>query len=259
MPLRPRRSAPHLASAGVHVLAVAVLLLIGSSEQPRQPPPRPRVRFVPLAAPPLRASADHGGRGGGGQRSPVPASRGRLPKAAKLQFVPPLIRPVNTEPKLVIEPTIVTTAELHIPDLPLPIGDSNGVPGPPSGGPGSGGGIGDTDGTGVGHRKGPGAGDGETGIATAHDLRVTRPVLLWKVDPDYSEEARKAKFQGAVMLRVEIGTDGLPRNIQVSQPLGLGLDEKAIDAVRRWRFRPGMRDGRPVVVSALVEVHFRLL
>ncbi|HZU26091.1 MAG TPA: energy transducer TonB [Bryobacteraceae bacterium] len=250
----------NLLSLLLHALTITVLFLAGRSAS-HVAPMSPSPKFIPLYyAPPLHASAGSTGRGGGGQNSPTPPSHGRLPRAAKIQFTPPVVRPPETQPKLVIEPTIVTNAELHIPTLPLPIGDPNGVPGPPSGGPGSGGGIGDSKGTGVGHTRGAGAGnDGEDGIATAHGGRVSPPVLLWKIDPDYSEEARKAKFQGAVMLRVEIGTDGLPQSIHVAEPLGLGLDEKAIAAVRQWRFRPGMRDGRPVPTSALVEVHFRLL
>src|SRR5581483_8884494 len=126
---------------------------------------------------PLRAKAGHDGRGGGGQRSPTPATKGRLPQAAKNQFVPPIVRPVDTTPKLVIAPTIVTTADLHLPTLPLPLGDPNGIPGPPSGGLWSGGGIGNTHGTGVGSRSGPGYGDGDTdGVATVQNARVTSPV-----------------------------------------------------------------------------------
>ena len=88
---------------------------------------------------------------------------------------------------------------------------------------------------------------------------VSSPSLLYKVEPEYSEEARKAKFQGTVLLYVEVDEKGLPRNIRVIRPLGLGLDQKAIEAVEKWKFSPGKKDGKPVAVQAQIEVNFRLL
>lgn len=88
---------------------------------------------------------------------------------------------------------------------------------------------------------------------------VSAPVLIHKTEPIYTEEARKAKYQGTVLLYVEINPDGRPTNIKVQRRLGLGLDEKAIEAVQQWRFKPGMKDGRPVTVAATIEVNFRLL
>jgi protein TonB len=80
-----------------------------------------------------------------------------------------------------------------------------------------------------------------------------------KVEPEFTEEARKARMQGTVVLLVDIDERGQVYNIRVRMPLGLGLDEKAIEAVRKWRFRPGTRNGVPVSTPALVEVNFRLL
>ncbi len=88
---------------------------------------------------------------------------------------------------------------------------------------------------------------------------VSAPVLIHKVEPRYSKEARKAKYSGTVLLSIVVSSKGLPRDIKVVRPLGMGLDEKAIEAVSKWRFRPGMKDGRPVSVYAQVEVTFRLL
>jgi len=88
---------------------------------------------------------------------------------------------------------------------------------------------------------------------------VSAPVLLQKIEPEYSELARVAKYQGTVLLYVEIGTDGLAHNIQVIRGLGLGLDEKAAEAISQWRFKPGMKDGQQVTVAATIEVNFRLL
>jgi len=87
---------------------------------------------------------------------------------------------------------------------------------------------------------------------------VSPPVAVYKVEPEYSKQARKAKFQGTVVLSIVIDETGQPTNIKIVRPLGLGLDEKAIEAVKQWRFTPGMKDGKPVAVLAAVEVNFRL-
>jgi TonB family protein len=88
---------------------------------------------------------------------------------------------------------------------------------------------------------------------------VSAPALLYKVEPEYSEEARKAKYQGIVVLRVIIDASGRATNAEVVRSLGLGLDEKAMEAVKKWEFRPGYKDGKPVAVMAQIEVNFRLL
>jgi TonB family protein len=88
---------------------------------------------------------------------------------------------------------------------------------------------------------------------------VSAPSLVSKQEPEYSEEARAAKYQGTVTLYVEVGPDGQAHNIRILRSIGLGLDEKAIEAVSNWRFNPGMKDGVPVTVAASIEVNFRLL
>jgi len=88
---------------------------------------------------------------------------------------------------------------------------------------------------------------------------VSAPVLLSKVEPQYAEEARAAKYQGTVVVYVEVGTDGYAHNMKVVRGLGLGLDEKAIEAVSLWKFKPGAKEGQPVTVAATIEVNFRLL
>jgi TonB family protein len=93
----------------------------------------------------------------------------------------------------------------------------------------------------------------------AYSGPTTYPKLISKVEPEYSEEARKAKHQGTVMLNVVIGDDGVLSEIKVVKSLGLGLDEKAIECVKKWRFEPGTRGGKPVKVEATLEVNFRLL
>jgi TonB family protein len=88
---------------------------------------------------------------------------------------------------------------------------------------------------------------------------VSQPSVLFKVDPEYSEEARKAKYSGTVMLAVIVDAEGHARDIHVVKSLGMGLDEKAIEAVGKWKFKPGMKGGQAVNVRATIEVNFRLL
>ena len=88
---------------------------------------------------------------------------------------------------------------------------------------------------------------------------VSQPTVISKVDPEYSEEARKAKYSGAVLLAIIVDTEGRARDIHVVKSLGMGLDEKAIEAVEKWKFKPGMKGGSAVNVRATIEVNFRLL
>ena len=109
-----------------------------------------------------------------------------------------------------------------------------------------------------------GIGDGNAGkpgiSGTARiGHKITPPQLIYKVEPEFSEAARKAKYQGTVVLAIEVDAAGHPRNLRVLEQLGLGLDEKAIEAVSQWRFRPGSENGKPIVTSATVEVSFRLM
>jgi TonB family protein len=88
---------------------------------------------------------------------------------------------------------------------------------------------------------------------------VKAPSLLYKMEPEYSEEARAAKYQGTVLLRVVVDVDGRAKDIEVMNGLGLGLDEQAVLAIRRWKFKPGEKDGVPVPVLAQIEINFKLL
>jgi protein TonB len=217
--------------------------------------------YMPVAKPQQKAM---GGGGGGGDRSPLPASKGKLPKFSKEQFTPPTVKILNENPKLAMDPSVVIPPEIQLPNLNMPVfGDPKGVNGPLSNGTGSGGGIGSGSGGGVGSGKGPGVGPGEGGGIGGGVYRVgggvSAPQLIFRVEPEYSEEARKAKHQGTVELYIEVEPDGKAHRIQVRRSLGLGLDEKAIDAVRQWKFKPALKNGQAVTVGALVTVHFRLL
>jgi TonB family protein len=142
------------------------------------------------------------------------------------------------------------------------IGDPNGIAGPPSAGPGQGGGIGTGQGRGVGEGKGPGAGPGEGGGAGGGVFRVgggvSPPSVVSRVEPQYSEEARKARYQGTVVLEAIVRKDGTVDILRVVRSLGFGLDENAIQALKQWRFRPGMKGGIAVDVALNIEVNFNL-
>ncbi|MGA2578767.1 MAG: energy transducer TonB [Bryobacteraceae bacterium] len=247
-------------SVTIHCAAVALLFLAGANHKVQQAV-RSTLDRVILA--PYFPAAGYGG-GGGGKSSPLPSSQGALPKIAPRQFTPPAVVIQNIDPKLPMEPTLVISADVKLAQLNLPVlGDPHGKSGPPSDGPGKGGGIGDGDGTGIGPGKGPGLGPGEGGDTGGGPRgfggAYTAPVVLFQVEPEFSEEARKAKLQGVVELYGEVDTNGRLRNIRVTRGLGLGLEEKAIEAVKQWRFRPGTRDGKPVVAAAAIEVNFHLL
>jgi len=88
---------------------------------------------------------------------------------------------------------------------------------------------------------------------------VTNPSVIQEVEPEYTPEARNAKIQGMVLLRLVVGSDGIARDIQVEQGIDAGLDQNAVQALRQWRFKPAIRNARPVAVMAKVAVNFRLL
>ena len=170
----------------------------------------------------------------------------------------------NEQPKLPVEPTVVVPPEIHLPSLQTgALGDPfSNVMGPPSSGTGSGGGIGSGSGGGVGSGRGPGVGPGSGGGIGGGVYRVgggvSAPRLVYSPEPEFSEEARKARYQGTVVLWLIVGLDGRTRDIRVQRSLGMGLDEKAIEAVREWRFEPGRKDGMAVAVQINVEINFHL-
>jgi TonB family protein len=259
-----------LMSTTFQVIVVALLFTVASSRAVQE---KVKQAIVPLIAPNIEPytpkvppkAQTMGGGGGGGDRSPLPPTRGQAPKFSPRQFTPPMQVINNPNPILQMEPTLLGDPNIQLPKNNLPVwGDPNSkVIGPPSNGPGSGGGIGTGSGGGIGSGRGGGLGPGEGGGIGGGVFRVgggvTAPSLLSKVEPEYSEEARRAKYQGTVVLYVEVYPDGKAHNLKVLRSLGLGLDEKAIEAVNKWRFRPGYKDGKPVAVQATIEVNFRLL
>src|ERR1041384_1604495 len=259
-----------LMSTGFQTLVVVLLFTVASSKTVQN---TVKAAITPLIAPniepyqpklaPQKQTAQGGG--GGGDKSPLPPPKGQAPKFSPRQFTPPLQVINNPNPILQMEPTLIGDPKIQLPQNNLPVwGDPNATRiGPPSNGPGTGGGIGSGSGGGIGSGKGGGFGPGEGGGVGGGVFRVgggvTAPTLLSKVEPEYSEEARKAKYQGTVLLYIEVDPSGKATNIKVQRSLGLGLDEKAIEAVKQWKFKPGYKDGRPVTVAATIEVNFRLL
>ncbi len=251
------------ASLSIHATFVALLLLLSSTRLIRQSAPlRDSPLFVPLDLLKLPLTRQPTGGGGSGAAMPLPAAQGMLPPAATKVFVAPLQVRSNEQPILELPPSIDIPPET--PNVKLANwGDPLARVGPLSDGFGRGGSIGGGDGVGIGNSRGNhyGPGDGGRGFPGVRTIGggVTAPRLIHKIEPEYSEDARKAKYQGAVMLRVVVDEHGSVQHVEVSRPLGLGLDEKAVEAVRKWRFEAGRQNGKAVPVWAVVEVFFRLL
>ena len=256
-------------STVVHIIVIS-LILIGTYYLGKKVVETPKENVVLLApvmdTPIMKPSPKEvAGGGGGGDRDKFQAPKGRIPKQSLEQITPPAIVVRNDHPKLAVTPTVVVPPEVKLqanntlnlgnPTAPMPSG-------PPSNGTGSGGGIGSGSGGGIGVGSGPGVGEGRGGGIGGGVFRigggVSAPKATYAPDPEYSEEARKAKYQGTVVLSLIVGADGVPRDIKVARSVGLGLDEKAIETVKTWKFDAGTKDGKPVATYATIEVAFHL-
>jgi periplasmic protein TonB len=239
-----------LSSLALHAAMVALALFLGSLK----PVQKAMKEAVTLIAPAPVKMAENKGGGGGGARQPE-VKKADLPKPR--QFVqPPTTTPVQTKlelPSSLLDYTPSTD--------PTDIGNLTGLSA--LNGIGTYGGIGTGKGGGIGGGNGPGTGVGSGGAGGGGVYRpgagVSNPVPISRPEPQYSEEARKAKWGGTVLLSLVVDETGHTTDIKVLKPLGLGLDEKAIEAVSKWLFKPGMKDGKPVKVLAQIEVTFRLL
>ncbi len=248
-PHPPMETRSAVTSLSIHVAALLLILGLAVATAPVQRPPavldlsdkHTLPRYRPLAARPNAGGAAH---------DRTPPSLGQPPARAIARiFVPPQATVVNTAPKLVM------TAAMDVPPSVVSgeiIGDPTGLGHLLSGGIGGHGGIGTGQGPGI----GPGAGHA---VYSPGKGGVTAPVPIHRVEPEYSDEARKAHVQGAVLVLVDIGPDGRVYNARIARGFGMGLDDKAMQAVVQWRFRPGTKDGHPVTVAAQIEVAFHLL
>jgi TonB family protein len=252
----------------VHAVALLALVLPYFIAQWLKPPAKPNVTeaidispYVPQLPPSAKKA---GGGGGGGDRSPTPASKGAIPKFAREQFTPPVAKIVNPQPKLPMTPTLIGPPDLKLPQMQNnQFGDPKALATLASNGPGAGSGIGTGSGGGIGSGNGAGLGPGDTaglgGGAYEVGGNVTAPIPIYSPDPGYSEEARKAKYSGVAVVVAIVDAQGSVVDVQILKPVGLGLDEKAVEAVRQWKFKPAMRNGAPVKVRVNIEVTFRLL
>ena len=206
-----------------------------------------------------------GGGGGGGDRSIVEANKGKLPEKANVQVTPPQPQTID-KPKLPDPPTINVQKNIQLPDnMNMPMigmhestnvtlasaGTGNGA----GMGTGSGGGMGPGSGNGYGPGYGGNAGGGYYQVGG----RISAPVPIYQPEAEFSDEARRAKYQGVCLVSLIVDAQGNPQDVHVVRALGMGLDEKAVEAIRKYKFRPAMKDGKtPVPVIVTIEVDFRL-
>jgi TonB family protein len=204
-----------------------------------------------------------GGGGGGGAHQIVEPVKGHLPPVVKLQTMAPQIMKIDN-PKLPTPAAIQMPQNIKLPDSTMP---NMGVPQSPqvamasqgsgsgSGfGQGMGGGIGAGHGAGIGSGTGGGYGGGIMSVGAG----VSAPQLINRVQPEFTDEARQAKYTGVVEISLIVDGNGNPENIQIVRHLGMGLDQKAVDAVKQYKFRPAVYQGHPVPVRLVVDVDFRL-
>jgi len=204
----------------------------------------------------IPANAKKAQGGGGGEHNPLPASKGRAPKFSWTQFAKPEVKtPVN--PKYPMTPTLLGNPAIVLPNANLPNwGDPTGKTMNDSNGQGRGTGIGNGTGGGLGNGEGGGTGGGVFNAGTGG---YGIPSCVYCPDAQFSDEAVKAKYQGVVEISAIITADGRVIDPQIVKPIGMGLDEKAIEAVRTWRLTPARGpDGKPAAVRELIEVTFKL-
>ena len=249
----PRRAWSTGGAVVAHVVVLAVVLALASEKTAPYKRVMTPVETVELTPPPRLAPKPKLAGGGGGQPDHAPVTAGHLPKFSTEQLLPPKAPP-TIDPKLVVEPTVVAQdlkmTDNKMPDLGSPSSTLKGF----SMGNGTGGGIGSGNGNGVGPGSGGNAGDGVMEVGNG----VSPPKVLYQVDPEFSEEARKAKFSGDVYVSVIVDEQGRPTHVHVSRGVGMGLDEKAVEAVRQYKFKPAMLKGKPVKVAVDVNVVFNI-
>jgi TonB family protein len=274
------------ASGGVHVvIALAVALLSWSVATTEQLPERLTPSHLVFLATP----GPGGGGGGGGMKQPRPPARAEMKSAAALRSPVPPPRPQTSRKP---EPEVRRTVPPPVRPAPAPVEppppapqavtpqvvapvvtassdprDRAGVPSEhapetESQGSGTGGGAGTGQGTGLGEGSGSGIGPGSGGGTGGGPYRpgsgITPPQLLREVKPDYTEDARRQGIEGDVVLEIVVRSDGSVGDVRMIRGLGAGLDRRAIDAVRQWRFSPARRFGTPVDVMVEVAVEFKL-
>jgi TonB family protein len=252
-------------SFAFHVVVITLALLLAAKahtivtqqQATVETPLEFNVTTPPITLPVAKAM---GGGGGGGAHEVVEASKGHLPMVAMIQLMPSQILRID-RPKLGVEPT----ETVNIPDnnkLPnMGMAQSQQVAlasqgrGSGSGfGQGMGGGIGAGHGNGV----GPGSGGGYGGGLMSVGGGVSAPVVIHSVQPEFTDDARRANYQGSVSIKLIVDSQGNPQDVRLASHLGMGLEEKAIEAVRQYKFKPAMYQGHAVSVQIVIDVDFHL-
>lgn len=211
------------------------------------------------------AKDQNGGGGGGGNHSVIDPIKGHLPKIEQNPITPPQVKTFD-KPIIEAPAAIMVQKNITLPDNPnLPtIGMTQSanvriMSEGQGGGAGMGSGYGGGLGSGTGNGYGPGYGGGAGGGIYHVGGGISAPVPLNSVEAEFSDEARRAKYQGICLIQMIVDAHGMPQEPRVVRPLGMGLDQKALEAVRKYRFKPAMKDGKtPVPVMITVEVNFRL-
>jgi TonB family protein len=247
-------------STAVNGALIALLLILGLHTTTSHFPPATPLSHIHLSDFPLFAPAtpqSSNGGSGAGSHDLVDPIRGNPPRFTAMPLATPIVATI-ADPKLA-EPDSVKQAVTLPSDPSLPnigILNSRNVA-ILSNGPGDGAGIGTgkngTYGIGIGHTFGPSSGD-----SLIPGNGVKAPVLIFAPTPEFSDEARRNKYQGICMITVVVDAQGIPRNPIVVQRLGEGLDEKALEAIPQYRFKPGIKDGHAVATRITIEVDFRL-
>lgn len=237
----------------LHVVVIGLIAYLVTTKVLNQDKPKQMV-IVSLDAPPPKAPRQLKAMGGGGgQKGPAPVSKGSPPKFSPQQIVPPKAPPLQA-PKLAVLPTVDVDPHLkmasNMPTIGMPNAPTVGV----SMGNGNGNGIGSGNGNGM----GPGSGGNTGGGVRQVGGGVSAPVAIYKPEPEFSEEARKAKYTGVVTVDLVVDTKGNATRVRVIHGLGMGLDEKAVEAVKQYRFKPAMENGKPVPVEVYIEVNFQI-
>jgi protein TonB len=239
----------------VHACALLMLLIVVGRSAVRALAPGKSAEAISLTVPPppVLPRAERIG-GGGGHHDLVPAAEGHLPKLAQVQLMPPKAPPTQAA-KITLEPTVVVQKDLKMADSTLP---NLGMPSSTLKGYSLGNGVGSGLGSGNGSGIGPGSG-GNIGGGVMHiGGSVKAPVMLYSVEPEFSEEARKAKFSGNVEVYLIVDERGNPTHVRALRGVGMGLDEKAVEAVKQYKFKPATQNGKPVEVEMYVDVGFQI-
>lgn len=205
---------------------------------------------LPPPTPPRLKTAN----GGGGNPGPAPVNKGNPPRFAAQPLNPPKAPPLQ-DPKVIIEPTIDVDPNLKMARTDLL---SLGLPNSPNVGTSLGNGRGTGIGSGNGSGIGPGSGGNMGGGIRHIGGGVIAPQVLYAPEPEFSEEARKAKISGNVLVYLVVDASGRPTRLRVARGLGAGLNEKALDAVSHYKFKPAMENGQAVAVEMYVDVNFQI-